>query len=234
MRYVLIGYFLLFAVQGYSKEWETLEHYQDQTGLTVLTHTDWLKQDRKRNTLVWQNANRHNLKHNLFNEYQTIPERRDFYLWYYKAVARKGHQVVWPKMAHYISKKLRLTMAFPFKIFTDKPVRDYSVLGSKTVFNEAFKTMGQLLFSEQIMVGEQALEWDKAVLQNEQYQWLVPVYETIDKKTKKTITKIAQGKCLYAFLVPKPIRFKGDLSSTDDRYQYALNDLRAYCQKHYK
>ncbi|WP_240640222.1 Insecticidal toxin complex protein [Mangrovimonas spongiae] len=225
---------LFFVTPFFAKEWKSLHQYQKETGEIELSLSDWLKKDRVKNTVVWQEANAHNLTHNLYNEYQTIRERRDFYLWYYKEIDAKGHEVVWPKMAHFISKKLRLTMAFPYKVFLRKSVKAYSKKGSKTVFDNAFLEMKRLLYSENVLTGTLALNWDKAILKKEQFEWLVPVYKTVDEKTKKTITNIAKGHCFYGFLVPKPIRFKGDLSSTTERYNYALNDLREYCKIHYK
>lgn len=233
MKYFLSLYFL-FTWHVHCKEWQSFSYFQKQTGKHELSSSDWLTKDRKQNTLVWQQANTYNLINSLFDEYQSIQERRDFYLWYYKAIENKGHQVIWPKMAHYISKKLRLTMAFPFKIFIRKSVKKYSEEGSSTVFNKAFLDMRALFLSKEILANDLALEWDKEILKKEQYDWLIPVYKTVDTKTKKTITNIAKGTCFYAFLVPQPVRFKGDLSNAKERYDYALIDLRNYCKSHYK
>ncbi|TYA85699.1 Insecticidal toxin complex protein, partial [Seonamhaeicola marinus] len=52
-------------------------------------------------------------------------------------------------------------------------------------------------------------------------------------KTLKTIDKMAQGKGIYTFIVPKEVAFSGDLSDKENRYNYAINTLRTYCINNY-
>ena len=235
MRYVLI---LIVALNisnlCYSKEYKSLNDFQKQTGLTELTASDWLKSDRKRHTQVWHEANIYNLNNQQPFEYTTIVQRRDFYEWLYHCLEEKNSEVVWPKMAHYISKKLRLTKAFPFNIFTKKSVQDYAYQGSETVFNNAFELIARLVNSNNNLKEQNALEWDKMFLQKEQYVWLSEIYSDVDNETLKTITKMAKGKGFYTLLVPKAIRFEGDIKNAEMRYEYALNKLRTYCKKHYQ
>lgn len=234
MKYAFIFFCLLIVYRADASEWTSLKQYQQETGFKELSSKDWLKSDRRKNTLRWQKANIYNLKNQNPHEYQSISQRRDFYEWYYKSLEAKDCQVIWPKMAHFISKKLRLTKAFPFNIFTSKNLKEYAYQGSETVFDSAFEFMEQLYDSEGVFDAEKAYEWDKMMLEKEQHYWLKGIYNTVDDKTLKTITKMAKGKCLYAILVPKEIRFKGDIENADTRYQYALDSLRPYCKEHYK
>jgi hypothetical protein len=231
MKHLL--YFLVFlAIQiSYAKEWKNLKTYQLETGKKELQASDWLHSDRKNNTLVWQQANRYNLQNNFPLEYQSIKERTDFYSWLLTVLNEKESEVVWPKMAYFISNKLENIKSFPFNIFTGKDVKIYATKGSETVFVKAFEKMSALYFSGSVLKSDDALAWDKAIIYEEQYVWLQEIYKDIDEKTLKTIDKMAKGKCIYRFMVPKEIEFTGDLSDADSRYNYALNILRDYCEK---
>ena len=52
----------------------------------------------------------------------------------------------------------------------------------------------------------------------------------MDKSTVKKIERMAKGKFLYGLVVPNAIRFEGDISKAEDRFQYAMNTLRVYCK----
>jgi len=224
----------LLPLTSIASEWPCLKVYQQETGQSVLSEKDWLTSDRRKNTHVWQQANTFNLENQLASEYSTIKQRRDFYQWYYMAISDKGHEVVWPKMAHYISTKLRLTKAFPFTIFTNKSIKSYANQGSETVFMQVFSSLKTLYHSESILKSEAALAWDETILYKEQWDWIQPIYNDIDENTLKTIEKMAKGNGFYSLMVPKAIRFEGDISNQNSRYQYALNQLRMYCKKRYE
>ena len=234
MKNGLLILLLCFFNLSTAKEYKNLKEYQKLTGKLQLESSDWLRSDRKNNTAVWQHANLYNLHNNLPLEYQSIKERTDFYLWLFKSLDDKGSEVIWPKMAHYISNKLENVKSFPFNIFTRKEVKRYATKGSETVFSKAFEKIKALYFSESILKSEEALAWDESIIYEEQYVWLQEIYSGIDQKTLKTIDKMAKGKCIYILMVPKEIVFSGDLSNKEDRYDYALNILRPYCKTEYK
>ncbi|PNQ72262.1 Insecticidal toxin complex protein [Hanstruepera neustonica] len=234
MKYAWVFILCCTFFQVSASEWQSLKEYQRQTGRLELTHSDWLKSDRKKNSQVWQHANNFNLENQLPQEYQTIMQRRDFYEWYYKSMEAKGHEVIWPKMAHYISKKLRLTKAFPFSLFTKKSVKEYAYQGSEKVFNSAFLKLKAIYNSSPVLNDIAATEWDKEILYLEQYHWLQEIYADIDAETLKTIKRMSQGKGFYALLVPSEIRFKGNITDAKTRYEYALGTLRDYCKAHYE
>lgn len=211
-----------------------MKSFTAETNKEVLTQSDWLTSDRKNNTETWQNANLYNLNENLPHEYEAIIQRRDFYFWYYQEVEKKGHQIIWPKMAHYISNKLKLIKTFPFNIFMNKSMKTYSIKGSETVFNAAFVELKKLFFADQIVIDEDALMWDEDMLYTEQHDWLAPIYNTMNTKDLKRIERIAKGKFLYKFLVNKKVKFKGDIANANERYNYAILTLRPYCIEIYK
>jgi len=228
MKYFMFIFMLYCFNIGHCKEWKSIKAYQKVTNKDSLSPSDWLRSDRKQNTLVWKAANSHNLKANLPAEYLTIKQRRDFYYWLHQDLKSKGHQVLWPSIAYFVSNKLRLVKVFPYGLFTKRKIKEYSKEGSSIVFNKSFVDLAVLYKSEIILKGEDALQWDKALLYKEQYIWLENIYSDIDKKTFKTIERIAKGKFLYGIVLPKEVRFKGDISKAEARYNYGLNTLRNY------
>jgi len=232
MRIASIVLAVCISFSLHAKEWKTLKQYQKATHETNLSPSDWLSSDRRRNSLVWQHANAYNLNHNLPAEYQTIKERRDFYEWIDLEFKAKGHAVVWQKMAYYISCKLRLLETFPHCALTTKKVKVYAHQGSEVVFKNAFENLRNCFNSVEVLKDEDALEWDKMMLHEEQFVWVESIYQIIDERSLKHIKRMAEGKFLYAFVVPKAIKFKGDISNPEERYIYAFEILRPYCQNH--
>ncbi|WOD42533.1 Insecticidal toxin complex protein [Hwangdonia lutea] len=225
---------IIFSNSVSAKEWRNLKTYQKTTQKQNLSSSDWLKSDRLKNTLVWQRANHYNLIHNLPKEYSNINQRKAFYMWLYNELDKKGHEVVWVKMAHYISTKLRTMESFPFAIFTSKRILKYANSGSELVFNDAFVSLNSIYQSHKIFTGNNAVQWDRDMLYKEQYFWIAPIYKTMDERSLKKFQRIAKGTFLYAWVVPKAIRFKGNLSKAEARYKYAFDTLRAYCKNRYK
>ncbi|MCK0157727.1 Insecticidal toxin complex protein [Cellulophaga sp. F20128] len=230
----ILSFVLFFCwMQAFASEWKNLKQYQKETGKVALSSSDWLTADRLKNSGIWHNANIFNLKNNGYLEYQTINQRTSFYKWYGVEIEKKGHTVVWPKMAYFISRKLHLTKNFPYNLLVNKDVKVYSYKGSEVVFNAAFTSLKELFFSSVILKGSAALHWDTSTLYKEQYVWLADLYLEMDAKTIKRLANIAKGNFLYGLVVPKSIRFKGDLSDCEDRYLYAVHTLRKYCKNTY-
>ncbi|TVZ60087.1 hypothetical protein NA63_2637 [Flavobacteriaceae bacterium MAR_2010_105] len=231
MKNLLFLFVLLMAIPSYGREWNSLRSYQKETNKPNLSPSDWLASDRRQNTLTWQKANHYNLLNNKPEEYITIKQRRDFYLWLHDELESKGHEVVWPYMAYFISHKLRLVKNIPYRWFISKDIKRYTDMGSEEVFISAFTSLHKLYKSEDILEENEAYNWDKAMLHNEQFIWVERVYEVMDDKSVKQIGRMASGHLLYSFAVPNPIRFQGDISNPQERYTFALNTLRTYCKK---
>ena len=234
MRWILFFFIIIFNNPLSAKEWKSIKIYQKTTQKEILSPSDWLRCDRIKNTIIWQQANTYNLKNNLSKEYESIVQRRDFYEWLYKEAEKKGYEVIWIKMAHFISKKMQLMEVFPYSIFLKKKTKTYAKLGSKTVFNNAFNELQKLYQSKVILKSEEAIAWDKSILKEEQYVWIDSIYKAMDTKSLKNLERIAKGKFLYGLIVPKQIRFKGELSHAKARYNYAIEVLKPYCKNRYK
>ncbi|APG64407.1 Insecticidal toxin complex protein [Tenacibaculum todarodis] len=230
MKTILFLAFFIVSIPISAKEYKSLKAYEKSTQKETLSPSDWLKSDRKKNTLVWQKANVYNLKNNLSKEYLTIKQRRDFYVWYISEIEKKGHQVVWPRMALFISQKIKTMNSFPVNIFVRKSVKEYGEDGSIIVFNNVFLDLLALYKSDETLKNDAALNWDKKILHKEQFTWIASLYKTMSSKKIKRIERVAKGKFLFSLFVPKEIRFQGKIELAKDRYKYALDRLRAYCK----
>jgi hypothetical protein len=234
MRIYGLLFLLLLNGSLYAKEWKSMRVYQKTIQQETLLPSDWLRSDRVHNTAVWQQANLYNLNNNLPQEYIRIVERRDFYKWFYKELYKQGHEVVWVTMSYFISKKLHLVESFPYSIGFKKKTIYHVRQGSEDVFNSAFIELKTIFNLEDVLLGNDALEWDKTILFKEQFEWINGIYKDMDARSLKTVERIAKGECLYRLVVPKKIRFKGDISNPEVRYNYAVQVLREYCGDRYK
>lgn len=234
MRWIIFLFLIIFNNFLFAKEWKSLKHFQNTTQKQTLSASNWLKKDRLKNTITWQKANDYNLINNLSEEYTSIEQRSHFYYWLFSELDKKGHEVLWVKMAHFISKKMHLLEVFPYSMFSKKTIKIYANQGSETVFIMAFSRLKKLYLNQEVLTGNIALNWDKSILKEEQFNWINSVYITMDPKSLKTLERIAKGKFLYGLLVPKAIRFKNELFDDQSRYNYAVDVLKPYCKNRYK
>ncbi len=234
MKTMLFALVFSISFSVSAKEWQSLRQYQKATHKITLSPSDWLFSDRKYNTLIWQNANAYNLANHKPDEYQTIVERHDFYEWIDREFQKIGHEVIWQKMAYFVSSKMRLVQIFPHCVFALKMVKLYAYQGSEVVFNNAFEKLKILFNSNEILKGNEALVWDEMMLHFEQFIWVDSVYKTIDARSLKQIRRMTGGKFWYALAVPKELRFKNDISKPEERYRYGLTILRPYCVNYLK
>ena len=208
---------------------EIRKPYHTDSDKKHLSASDWMVHDRKRNSSVWQEANRYNLINNLSQEYTTLVQRRDFYKWLDTEISSRGHKVIWFKMAYFITDMLHSMEVFPFSFIADKNILNHAHHCSASIFNLAFVNMKELYQLTDALDDNQALQWDKAMLNKEQFLWVDRAVASMDLATIKKIENILQGKFLYGLLVPKEIRYYDRLSNNTKRYEYALKTLRPYC-----
>jgi hypothetical protein len=226
--------FVLNVSTFYGKEWKCLKTYQKETSNSLLSESDWLTFDRTHRTTVWTSANAYNLVHNKPEEYQTIKQRSAFYEWMRQVLKEKGHEVIWPAMAELISNKLQIMQHFPQCLLIRKKVKNYAKLGGGIVFNSSFDNLKTIYNAAALLKNTAALQWDETMLYNEQFIYLETIYKTIDKRSLHQIERIAKGKFLYGIVVPRAIRFEGDISNPKDRYNYGINKLKPYCENRYQ
>ena len=81
---------------GYAQEWKSLKAYKKETGNSVLKEGQWLKKDRKKETLNWHKANLFHLANDTgFKNYTTICQIHDFYNWFDLEREKQGHEIEW-------------------------------------------------------------------------------------------------------------------------------------------
>ncbi len=233
---VLLQIFLVFFIivninPLFPQEWSSLRLYKKKTGNTVLIDGCWLKKDRKKKTEVWKKANLYNLGlENGNKKYKRIREIRDFYAWFDKEIKKQGHEMKWIGIASIVAGQLSKLDNFFIRVFIvrNKELIRFANEGSKKVFEFAFPKLKKIYFFDLIVKGKIAEEWDMEFGQDEQCLILEPIYKKLSKRALRKLEKIAKGKGVYRFGVPKKIRFDGDIKDCKTRFEHGVNKLIPY------
>ena len=211
-----------------SQEYRNLKTYKKETSHSILLDGYWLKKDRKRNTQVWKNANEYNLlQKNAHKNYRSIREIRDFYLWFDNCRKRRGHEVQWIGIAAMASSQLaKLEVGF-YRIFVirNKEIIQFAQEGSKKVFSETLPKLKEVYFSTKLLVGNQAVNWDKEHCKIEQCDLLNPLYDKLSKKAYNKLNRMAKGKGIYKLVIPMKLTFVGDLKNCNARISYGRKKI---------
>ncbi len=211
-----------------SQEWRNLKSYQKETNNESLLDGCWLKKDRKSQSEIWKQANTHNLSlNNGFEKYKTIKEIRDFYKWFDAKRIQQGHEIQWIGIAAIAANQLsKLEMNF-YRIFIvrNNEVVQFASEGSKKVFSDAFPKLKKIYFSNELLVGEKAKEWDKNHGFNEQCGLLQPLYDHLSKKASNKLERMAKGKGIFCFAIPKKLKFEGNIIDCEARVSYGIEKL---------
>lgn len=208
-----------------------MNEYRAITGSDQLLEGCWLKKDRKKNTIIWQNANAFNLTSaNGYLKYKTIEQIRDFYEWFDKERIKKGHEIKYIGIAATVASQLSILENY---FVRNLLVRDEGVLGfandaSKKVFEFAFYEMREVFELKESLIGTEAEKWDYDYGKNEQCYVLETIYESLPSKTIQKLEKMAKGKGVYYFGVPKELQFEGDIKDCNDRINHAARKIKPY------
>jgi hypothetical protein len=206
-----------------AREYKDMSSYKRLTGNNELNKRDWLVKHRKNNTREWLESCAFNFSYETgYLEYVNSEQRRDFYLWLHSRLKEKGHEVYWAAMAAEISDQVG-------KVYNkNNKIGQFARTGSKAVFDSTFSTLQRFYQQEEILKGEDAALWDKAMIQFEQEQLVQPIYNRMDPKTLEKLNNMVHRKGLYALMVEEKLKFTGDLLLLQDRIQYSENVLLAY------
>lgn len=228
----------VFSLNVTAQEWKSMKSYQKETGDTILQEGCWLKKDRKKQTDIWQQANTFNLNtENGYQKYETISQIRDFYIWFDNKRQQQGHEIQWFGIAAVVSGQLsKLDSRFiRFFIVRNKEVVHFGQEGSKKVFEYAYPKMKFIYFSETIIKGEKATIWSSDYGLKEQCVVLEPLYEKLSPKALKKLDRMAKGKGIYCFAIPKNLRYEGSIEECELRYEHGVKKiLPFYLQLHSK
>lgn len=214
-----------------AQEWENLNSYQKETTNLSLKDGCWLKKDRTHQSLVWNEANKFNLAQiNGFEKYRSITQIRDFYFWFDSERIKQGHEIKWIGIAGVAANQLsKIDVGIiRFLLVRNPEIVKFANDGSKKVLQFAFPLLKELYFSNTIIKGEAAKEWEIRYGTKEQCIILDPIYKELSPKALKKLERMAKGKGLFCFGVPKQLKYKGKIENCQDRYEHGVNELFPY------
>lgn len=229
---LLVLILLLHITSVHSQEWKNLRAYKKETGFSSLQNGCWLKKDRKKNTSIWQEANYYNLTvSNANKKYKSIRQIRDFYSFFNEVRMDKGHDVKWLGIASVAANQLAKMENCFLRMFVvrNKELVLFAHNGSEKVFAFSFRKLQEVYLSKKILKGEIAIKWDEKYGTIEQCEILEPLYNQLSNKAIWKLERMAKGKGIFRFGVPKKLRFEGNILNCKDRYEHGKNKLIPYC-----
>jgi RHS repeat-associated protein len=184
----------------------------------------WLATDRLSNNSIFATANMYNLQHNLFDEYKTIEQRTAFYGWMQKTLESKGFDTKWAGAAYVIANQMAIVeTGGPLgSLFVSDEVAKFAQDGNKAIFNDVFPKLRALL-NGSVLTGAKALQWDKRTLYAEQFKTVEPIYRMQSKETLTTLQKMATQTGQYSIMNPDELKFTGDVTNPNHRYNHGMN-----------
>lgn len=229
---LLIINFILSSTQvSYSQEWKNMKEYKKSTNQTELQEGCWLKKDRKKETEVWKQANLFNISSDSgYLNYKTICEKRDFYLWFDAERIEKGHEINMIGVVGLVAGQLSKFDSFFISkiVIHNKEVVWFGHEGSDKVLEFAFPLLRDVYFSKDLLKGQEAKAWDLQFEKREQCDVVEAVYNQLTDKAFRKLERIAKGKGIYNLAVKKEIKFEGELTKCNLRYEYAITKLMKY------
>lgn len=224
----------LFVNSVVAQEWKSLKVYKKETGKCILEDGCWLKKDRKQKSNVWKQANFFNLslkKGNL--KYTTISQIRDFYKWADEERIKQGHKITGVGIGSIAATQLSyLDNGFiRFFIVRNKEIVVFANDGSQKVFEFAFSLLNELLFSNVIYTNEKAKRWDIENGLFEQCEVLEPLYQKLSTKALNRLERMAKGKGIFKFAIPNELKFEGEISNCQTRFEHGKNKIKPYYLK---
>ncbi|TGD57953.1 hypothetical protein [Flavobacterium humi] len=211
-----------------SQEWKNLKCYQKETGNLTLQQGCWLKKDRKKQNDAWKQANAFNISVENGNlKYKTISQIRDFYAWFDAERKRQGHEIQWISVAGIVTRQLSKLDAgiIRFLIVRNKEVVAFGNEGSQKVFEFAYPRLREVYFSKNLITGTDADQWDLAYGTAEQCDILEPLYRKLSPRALRKLDRMAKGKGLFTFGVPKKMRYVGSIEDCHDRVQHGMDKI---------
>ncbi|MDP2068226.1 MAG: hypothetical protein Q8K04_04605 [Lutibacter sp.] len=213
---------------AFTQEWKNLKTYQKETKNIILENGCWLKNDRIKQTFTWSQANSYNLNSENGNKkYKTISQIRDFYLWFDRVRIQRGHEIKWIGFAAIAATELaKLDNSF-IRIFIvrNKDIVKFGREGSIKVFDFTFPKLKKLYFSDKLITGKDAENWDKEHGMKEQCKILDSLYKNLSEKDFHKLERMAKGKGIFSLGVPKKLRFEGDLHDCKARIDYGISKI---------
>ena len=224
--------FLFLTIKPvFSQEWKNLKDYQNETNQDLLEDGCWLKKDRRRNTEVWKLANQFNLTAEKgYLKYKSISQVRDFYLWFDDERKQLGQEINAVGVAAIVAGQLSRFDNFFIRTFIvrNKEVIWFGNEGAKRVFTFAFPLLRDIYFSDRILKGQEAIDWDVKNGRIEQCEILEPIYNQLSPQAIHRLECMAKGKGLFWLGVPKKLKFEKSITDCKARYEHAFAKVYQY------
>ncbi|MDF1672506.1 MAG: hypothetical protein P1U41_03320 [Vicingaceae bacterium] len=234
--FIIIGsLFLLVLNTCDAQEWKNLRSYQKETGGQSLKDGCWLKKDRTKQSANWIEANQYNLQlEKGFDKYKSITQIRDFYFWFDSERVKQGHEIKWIGIAAIAANQLsKIDVGIiRFLLVRNQEIVKFANEGSKEVLQFAFPLLKEIYFSNEIIKGADAKNWGALYGKKEQCEILQPIYDELSPKALKKLERMAKGKGMFCFGVPKQLKYKGKIEDCQSRYEHGLNKLIPYYLSH--
>ncbi len=228
----------LFSINlAFAQEQRNLKSYSKESGNSFLQDGCWLKKDRKRQNEVWKKANLFNLSLDNGNtKYKTICQIRDLYVWFDFEREELGHEIKWIGIAAIAAGQLsKLDNGF-IRLFVvrNKEVLKFANEGSIKVLEFAYPRLKEVYFSNEIIKGKDAENWDKEYGMTEQCIILDPLYKELSSKDLSKLNRMANGKGLYRLGIPRELRYIGSIEDCQARFEHGINQMMPFYLAHKK
>lgn len=211
-----------------AKEFNSIEDYHKVFPKTIANGKDgnWLKADRLKNTLVWNNANEINIHLDSgFKEYNDIAERSDFYIWFQHQTDALGFETKWSYAAAITTKKLEklLTNGAKLSGITNHEICNFVTVGNSVIFDDIWKDL-KSLYENQPLKKNTAEIWDANLLLKEQ-NLIEPYYQKLSPSSINKLEKLLRKENFFSRLMPG-YEFEGHLLNIKDRWYYGMKMMR--------
>ncbi|MBP6758055.1 MAG: hypothetical protein KA133_02275 [Flavobacterium sp.] len=214
-----------------AQEWRNYHTYKRQTGYSTLKEGCWLKRDRKKQTIIWQQANVFNLHSSTgYLPYKSIRQISDFYNWFDIERKKQGHEILWIGISSIATGQLAKIENFGVRtlIVNNKNIVQFANDGSQAVLKYAFPYLKKVYFSTEIIKDSVAKNWDLEFGQKEQCIVLESCYQKLTSKEIQKLERMAKGKGVFYFAIPKKLIFEGNVENCNDRFEHGLHKMIPY------
>ena len=163
-----------------------------------------------------------------------MPDTGIFIVWFDFEREKQGHEIKWIGISAIAADQLsKLDNGFIRLIFVrNKEIVKFANEGSKNVFEFAYPLLNKVYFSNEIIKGKDAENWDLEYGMNEQCKILGPLYKKLSSEDLCKLYRMAGGKGLFRLGVPKELKYAGSIEDCQARFEHGINQMIPYYLAH--
>ncbi|PWS30531.1 hypothetical protein [Pedobacter paludis] len=224
LKRLLILTLLILSFKAECKEFSSIDDYIKTfpAGKHNGLDGNWLKADREKESEIWNQANKINIKKpNGYLEYQDIYQRCGFYKWFELKTDSLGFETRWAEAAKETTSKLKklLTSIAIASGNSNKEIEEFVVTGNGIIFDDIWKDL-KALYEHQPLRGIDAEIWDGHLLLKEQ-NLIDPYYRKLSKTSLTKLQKSLRKETTFSKMMAG-FEFEGNLLSIQDRWLYGM------------